>query len=334
MAFKLLCVGGTGNISTACVRLAVEAGLKVTVLTRGNRPAELPASVLRVTGDASDPGTLAELAGRRFDGVVNFVAFDAADARRDVEAFRGRVGQYVFISSASVYRKPPPRYVVTESAPLGNPHWEYARRKIEAEEALRLAHRDKGFPVTIVRPSYTYGETWIPTTSGSDYTVAHRLRRGLEIVVPGDGTSLFVLTHATDFARGLVGLLGQAAAEGEAFHITSDEVQSWNQIHETIARVIGVEPRIVHVPSDFIARIDERRGASLLGDKAWSLVFDNSKLHRVVPGFQARVPFADGVRASIAWFEADPARQRIDANATVERILSAWHRAMAAVDVR
>jgi len=334
MAFKLLCIGGTGNISTACVRLAVEAGLKVTVLTRGNRPAELPASVLRVTGDASDPGTLAELARRRFDGVVNFVAFDAADVHRDVEAFRGRVGQYVFISSASVYRKPPPRYVVTESAPLGNPHWEYAQKKVEAEDALRLAHRDKGFPVTIVRPSYTYGETWIPTTSGSDYTVVHRLRRGLEIVVPGDGTSLFVLTHATDFARGLVGLLGQASAEGEAFHITSDEVQTWNQIHETIARVIGVEPRIVHVPSDFIARIDERRGASLLGDKAWSLVFDNSKLHRVVPGFQARVPFADGVRASIAWFEADPVRQRIDANPTVERILSAWHRAMGAVDVR
>src|SRR6266496_465037 len=200
MAFKLLCIGGTGNISTACVRLAVEAGLKVTILTRGNRPAELPASVLRVTGDASDPGTLAELARRRFDGVVNFVAFDAADVHRDVEAFRGRVGQYVFISSASVYRKPPPRYVVTESAPLGNPHWEYAQKKVEAEDALRLAHRDKGFPVTIVRPSYTYGETWIPTTSGSDYTVVHRLRRGLEIVVPGDGTSLFVLTHASPWA--------------------------------------------------------------------------------------------------------------------------------------
>ncbi|HSB62446.1 MAG TPA: NAD-dependent epimerase/dehydratase family protein, partial [Vicinamibacteria bacterium] len=253
------------------------------------------------------------------------------DVGRDVAAFRGRVGQYVFISSASAYRKPPPSYVVTEEAPLANPAWEYARKKIEAEDALRAAHREAGFPVTIVRPSYTYGETWIPTASGSDYTVVHRLRRGLEIVVPGDGTSLFVLTHASDFARGLVGLLGQPGAIGEAFHVTSDEVQTWEEIHRTIARVVGAEPRIVHVPSDFIARIDARRGASLLGDKAWSLVFDNSKLRRLVPGFRARVPFEEGVRASIAWFEADPARQRIEANDTVERVLAAWHRAMAAV---
>ena len=331
MALRLLCIGGTGNISAACVREAVEQGLSVTVLTRGSRGADLPPSVARVTGDASTPATLAELAARGFDAVVDFVAFDAADVGRDIAAFRGRVGQYVFISSASAYRKPPPSYVVTEDAPLANPRWEYARKKIEAEDALRAAHRETGFPATIVRPSYTYGETWIPTASGSDYTVVHRLRRGLEIVVPGDGTSLFVLTHARDFARGLVGLLGQPGAIGEAFHVTSDEVRTWEEIHRTIARVVGAEPRIVHVPSEFIARIDARRGASLLGDKAWSLVFDNSKLRRVVPGFRARVPFEEGVRASIAWFEADPARQRIEANESVERILGAWHRAMAAV---
>jgi nucleoside-diphosphate-sugar epimerase len=331
MPLTLLFIGGTGNISTACVRLAAEEGHAVTVLTRGTRDVDLPASVVRVTGNAADLGTLSGLAARRFDAVVNFVAFDSHDVHRDIEAFR-HVGQYVFISSASVYRKPPPHYVVTEAAPLGNPHWEYARKKIEAEDVLRTAHREARFPMTIVRPSYTYGPSWVPTTSGTDYTVVHRLRRGLELVVPGDGTSLFVLTHASDFARGLVGLLGQPAAIGEAFHITSDEVMCWNQVHETIARVVGVAPRLVHVPSDFIARIDARRGQSLLGDKAWSLVFDNSKLRNIVPGFHARVPFEEGVRASIEWLEADPARQRIDANETVERILAAWHRAMATVE--
>jgi nucleoside-diphosphate-sugar epimerase len=183
-----------------------------------------------------------------------------------------------------------------------------------------------------VRPSYTYGQSWVPTTSGTDYTVVHRLRQRREVVVPGDGSSLVVLTHASDFARGLIGLLGQPAAIGEAFHITSDEVLNWNQVHETIAQAVGVEARVVHVPSDFIARIDARRGASLLGDKAWSVVFDNSKLRRVVPGFQARVPFAEGVRKSIAWLEENRARQRLDANETVERILAAWQRAMATIN--
>jgi nucleoside-diphosphate-sugar epimerase len=327
---KLLLLGGTGNLSTDVARLATEEGRSVTVLVRGTREARLPSSVARVTGDATDSTTLASLARRGFDVVVDFVAYGADDVGRDVAAFRGKVGQYVFISSASVYRKPPPHYLVTEETPLGNPYWEYARRKIEAEEALRAAHLQEGFPVTIVRPSYTYGESWVPTTSGTDYTVVHRLRRGLPIVVPGDGTSLFVLTHARDFARGLLGLLGRREAIGEAFHITSDEVQTWNQVHETIARVLGVEPRLVHVPTDFIARIDARRGASLLGDKAWSLVFDNSKLRRLVPGFRAQVPFDEGVRASIEWLEADPSRQRLDANETVERILAAWEKAMGA----
>ncbi len=327
---KLLILGGTGNISTAVVRQAAEDGEAVTVLVRGTREVALPPSVERVKGDATDPTTLASLARRGFDSVVNFIAYEAEDVRRDVTAFRGHVGQYVFISSASVYQKPPQGYRITEDTPLGNPYWDYARKKIEAEEALREARRRDGFPATVVRPAFTYGEGWVPTTSGSDYTVVHRLRRGLPIVVPGDGTSLFVLTHARDFARGLVGLLGRPEAVGEAFHITSDEVLSWNQVHETIARAVGVVPKIVHVPSDFIARVDERRGASLLGDKAWSTVFDNSKVRRLVPGFAARVPFAEGVKASIDWLEADPGRQKIDANETVERILAAWGRAMAA----
>jgi nucleoside-diphosphate-sugar epimerase len=329
---KILFLGGTGNLSLACAREAAARGLGLTIATRGRKEAQLPAGVSTARGDVDDAAFLASLADRGFDAVVNFIAFGRADVARDVAAFGGRVGQYVFISSASVYEKPPRHHVVTEDTPLGNPYWDYARGKIAAEQALREARRASGFPMTIVRPSYTYGESWIPTTSGSDYTVAWRMRRGLPVIVPGDGTSLFTLTHASDFARGLVGLLGQPAAIGEAVHLTSDEVLNWNQIHEEIARALGVEPRLVHVPSDVIARIDARRGASLLGDKAWSVIFDNTKVLRLVPGWAARVPFAEGVRASIAWLEADPSRQKIDANETVEKILTAWARAEAAIE--
>jgi nucleoside-diphosphate-sugar epimerase len=326
---RVLFLGGTGNLSLACTHEAATRGLDLTVATRGRRGPELPSGVREIKGDARDPAFLARLSERGFDVVVDFIAFGPEDVRRDLAAFSGHVKQYVFISSASVYLKPPPHHVVTEDTPLGNPYWDYARQKIAGEDLLRAAHRGQGFPATIVRPSYTYGESWIPTTSGTDYTVAWRMRRGLEVVVAGDGTALFTLTHASDFARGLVGLLGQPAAIGEAVHITSDEVLSWNQVHEEIARALGVEPRLVHVPSDFIARIDARRGASLLGDKAWSTIFDNAKIRRLVPGFAARVPFADGVRASIAWLEAEEGRQLTPMNETVERILQAWEKAMA-----
>jgi nucleoside-diphosphate-sugar epimerase len=325
---KVLFLGGAGNLSTACAREGLEQGHSVAILTRRTRPADPAAEWVR--GDARDRSALEALAARRFDAVVQFVGFEAADVRRDVEAFEGRCGQYVFISSASAYLKPPPHYLVTEKTPLGNPFWEYSRKKIEAEELLRSVHSAE-LPVTIVRPSYTYGETWIPTTWGTDYTVVKRLREGREIVVPGDGTSLWVLTHASDLARGVVGLLGQPQALGEAFHVTSDEVLTWNQIYETIARAVSAEPRLVHVPSDFVARVDPGRGPGLLGDKSWSLVFDNSKVRGVVPGFRARVPFEQGVRASIDWFEEDPSRQRTDAEGAIERILAAWKRAMAAV---
>jgi nucleoside-diphosphate-sugar epimerase len=329
---KILFLGGTGNLSTACATEAVAQGHSLSVLTRGQQADRLPAAVERIRGDAADPAVLGALAARHFDAVVDFIAFGPEAVTRDIHAFSGQVAQYVFISTASVYQKPPRHYVLTEATPLGNPYWDYARQKIAAEDLLREAHGRSRFPATIVRPSYTYGETWIPSASGSDYTVAWRMRRGLEVYVPGDGTSLWTLTHASDFARGLVGLLGQPGAIGEAFHITSDEVLTWNQIHETIAQALGVTPRLVHIPTDVIARIDARRGASLLGDKAWSLVFDTSKLRRVVPRFEIRVPFAEGVRASIAWLEADPARQRIDANEGAEKVLAAWHRAMAALD--
>lgn len=329
---RVLILGGTGNLSAPCVLEAAAQGHDVAVLTRGRRPSNaLPAGAERLVGDVADEALLRRLAERGFDAVIQFLGYDAEAVRRDVRAFAGRAGQYVFISTAATYQRPPPHYRVTEETPLRNPRWAYARRKIEAEAALAEAAGD-ALPWTVVRPSYTYGETWIPTTSGTDYTVAWRMRRGLEVPVPGDGSSLWTLTHASDLARGIVGLLGRDAARGEAFHITSDEVLSWNQIHETLARVLGVEARLVHIPSDVIARIEPERGDSLLGDKCWSVVFDNAKIRRVVPGFRAEVVFEAGVARSIRWFEADPARQRIDRNASVERILAAWRRAMAALE--
>src|SRR5262249_27336295 len=195
-----------------------------------------------------------------------------------------------------------------------------------AEGVLRAAHAAARFPATIVRASYTYGDSWIPTSMGSDFTPVWRLRRGLPLIAPGDGTSLWVMTHASDFARGLVGLLGLREAVGEDFHITSDEVLSWNQIYATIADAVGTELELLHVPSEVVARVDERRGASLLGDKAWSLVFDNSKIRSLVPDFRAAVPFAEGVKRSIAWLSADPGRQSLAANATIEAVLRAWSR--------
>jgi nucleoside-diphosphate-sugar epimerase len=329
---RVIFIGGTGNISSACVRRAVEQGIEVTVLTRGSKVADLPAGVRRLKADATDRHAMTRvLAEGRFDAAVSFIVFTPEQARADVAIFAGHVDQYIFISTAAVYEKPPHHHVVTERTPRSNPYWDYARLKIAAEDVFRAAHEATGFPVTVVRPSYTYGESWIPTAMGSDYTSVWRLRRGLPLVVPGDGSSLFVLTHASDFARGLVGLLGRAEAIGEDFHITSDEVMSWWRILATIAEAAGTELSLVRVPSDFIARVDARRGASLLGDKAWSLIFDNGKLRRLVPDFKVQVPFAEGVRRSIEWLEADPSRQVLDANTTMEAVLQAWWRAEAAL---
>jgi len=328
---RVLFIGGTGNLSMAATRLAAERGLELSILTRGSKAAELPGGVRSIVGDASDAELLGRLAAsERFDAVVNWIAFTPEDVARDAAAFQDRVGQYVFISSASVYEKPPSRHLVTESTPLVNPFWDYSRQKIAAENALLRAHLERRFPVTIVRPSYTYGDTWIPSATGVDYTPVYRLRRGLELLVPGDGTSLWTLTHNSDLARGIVGLLGNPRAIGEAFHITSDEVLSWNQIYAAIAAAVGAPLTLVHIPSDFIAKIDARRGASLLGDKAYSTIFDNSKIKKAVPDFVASVPFAEGIRRSVAWFDAEPARQRIDANVSVEQILTVWRAAMAA----
>ena len=310
---KALFIGGTGFISTAVSRLAVAEGVELYLLNRGLRSAA-PPGAHGLTADINRPEEVrAALRGLQFDVVVNWIAYTPEDIERDLSLFKGRVGQYVFISSAAAYQKPPARYVITEETPLVNPFWDYARGKIACEERLTRAHAGEGFPATIVRPSHTY-ETNFPAAvgGGGTYTLADRMKRGLPIIVHGDGTSLWTLTHSEDFARGFLGLLGNAEAIGRAFHITSDEVLTWGQIYRTIAEALGVEANVVHVPSDFIARVVPRLAGTLHGDKKWSAVFDNGKIKRFVPGFRAAVPFREGIRRTLAWFEADDRRRRVE----------------------
>lgn len=332
---KVLFIGGTGIISTACTALALERGYDLTLLTRGKHDAKIPPGAKVLTGDVNSPEVAAKLSHEKFDAVVDWIAFTPADIERDIALFRGHTRQFIFISSASVYQKPPSHYLITESTPLANPHWDYSRNKIACEERLLQAYREESFPVTIVRPSLTYGETLIPLIMNSwaemSYTMVDRMLRGEEVIVPGDGSSLWVITHNTDFAKGLVGLLGNEQAIGHAFHITSDEVLTWDQLYKIVGAAARVEPKIVHIPSDFIVACMPEKEGSLLGDKSLSVVFDNSKIKRFVPGYCATVSFAEGIRRSLAWFDADPARKRIDhdANATWNKLVSAYKKGMA-----
>jgi nucleoside-diphosphate-sugar epimerase len=261
--------------------------------------------------DVNDGQSVREALGDNdFDAVVNWVAFAPEQVRADVELWRGRTGQYVFISSASAYQTPPGRLPVLESTPLRNPFWQYSRNKIACEDVLVTAYRDEGFPATVVRPSHTYDRTLVPLDGG--WTAVERMRQGKPVVVHGDGTSLWTLTHHTDFAKGFVPLLGHPRTVGEAFHITSDDVLTWNQIVLTLGAAAGAEPHIVHVPSDAIAAADPEWGAGLLGDKAHSMVFDNSKLRSVVPDYCATVPFEQGAREIVQWHDGDPGRRQVN----------------------
>jgi len=309
---KVLFIGGTGIISSASVKLGLERGIDMYLLNRGSatsRPAPDGAKILH--GDIRDPQSArAALEGHTFDVVVDWVAFTTQHIQTDLELFRGRTGQYIFISSASAYQKPPASLPATESTVLDNPYWLYSRNKIACEEMLVRAYREEKFPATIVRPSHTYDRTLLPFDGG--YTVVNRMRQGKKVVVHGDGTSLWTLTHHTDFARGFVALLGQPASIGDAIHITSDEWLSWNQIYEIVARAAGAQAKMVHVPSDVIAAYDPDWGAGLLGDKSHSMIFDNSKLKRLAPDFRATIPFARGAEEIMAWYDADPARQKVN----------------------
>jgi nucleoside-diphosphate-sugar epimerase len=323
---RVLFIGGSGVISSACSRLAVERGIELSVLNRGSTPHRpLPAQAVPLRGDIRDPRSVREALGsREFDAVVDWVAFTPEHVLADIDLFRGRTGQYVFISSASAYQTPPSRLPVTESTPLRNPFWQYSRDKIACEDLLVSAYREEGFPATIVRPSHTYDKTLVPFDG--KWTAVARMRAAREIVVHGDGTSLWTLTHHADFARGFVPLLGHPRTIGEAFHITSDDVLTWDQIAGALAAAAGVTARIVHVPSDAIAAADPEWGAGLLGDKAHSMVFDNSKLRSVVPGYRAEIPFEQGAREIIAWYDEDPARQQVDArlDAVMDKLIEAY----------
>ena len=312
MSLRTLFIGGTGVISSACARRALEQGHELYLLNRGEsatRPAPGAAHLLRA--DVRDPAAVRQALGDlEFDVVVDFVAFSPEHVRQDIDLFTGRAGQYVFISSASAYQTPPTHLPIVESTPLRNPFWEYSQQKIACEDLLVHEYRERAFPMTIVRPSHTYDQTLVPFDGG--WTVVDRMRRGQEVVVHGDGTSPWTITHSSDVAVGLVGLLGATSAIGEAFHITGDEAPTWNQIFAQVAEAAGVEARLVHVASDAIAAADPALGAGLGGDKAHSMIFDNAKIRSVVPQFVPVVPFSSGAREIVAWHDADAARRTVD----------------------
>ncbi|HRN66855.1 MAG TPA: SDR family oxidoreductase [Promineifilum sp.] len=309
---KVLFIGGTGIISSACSALAVEQGMDVYLLNRGqtsHRPIPEGAKVLY--GNIRDRVSTANaLDDHTFDVVIDWVAYTPDHIATDLDIFSGRVGQFIFISSASAYQKPPARLPITESTPLDNPFWQYSRDKIACEAVLLDACQRNNFPVTIVRPSHTYDRTLLPFHGG--YTIIDRIRRGKPLLIHGDGTSLWTLTHHRDFARAFLGLLGESRAIGEAYHITSDEWLTWNEIARLLGNAVGVEAQLAHVPSETVARFDPGWGDSLLGDKSHCSIFDNSKIRGIVPGFAAEIPFSRGAREIVGWYDANPDRQLVD----------------------
>ncbi|MER2599487.1 MAG: SDR family oxidoreductase [Caldilineales bacterium] len=309
---KVLFIGGTGVISSACAQLAVQQGIELHLLTRGEnteRPA--PPGAQQHRADIHRPAEAAAALGHdTFDVVVDWIAYTPDHIHADLQLFRDRVGQFIFISSASAYQKPPARLPITEATPLDNPFWEYSRQKIACESLLMQAYHETGFPVTIVRPSHTYDATKVPLFGG--YTSLHRMKQGKPVLVYGDGTSLWTLTHHRDFARGFTPLLGNRAAIGQAVHITSDEWLTWNQIYHTLAAAQGVTPHLLHVPSSVVNAYDSAQGEALLGDKSHSMIFDNSLIRQLAAGFTCTVPFAQGAQEIVAWYEADRSRQQIN----------------------
>lgn len=324
---KVLYIGGTGNISTASSHLAVEQGIELWHLNRGTSGVRIP-GVNTITADIYKfEEAKAALKDHSWDVVVNWIGFIPEHVKADIELFKGKTRQYIFISSASVYQKPPTFPIITESTPLYNPFWEYSRNKIACEQRLMEEYQNTGFPVTIVRPSHTY-DTVIPITIGgwTEYTAIDRLKKGKKIIIQGDGTSLWTLTHSEDFAKGFNGLLGNIRSIGHSVHITSDEVLTWNQIYQAVADAAGVELKAVHIASDFISKIAPGEKDGLWGDKSHCAIFDNSKIKSLVPGFNATIPFSEGIKRTLAWFEAEPSRMVVNpqTNALIDKILAAY----------
>jgi len=311
MILKVLFIGGTGVISSACTELCVENGIDLTLLNRGQTNRPIPNVIKIIKADIHIPEQVKSiLKNQRFDVVVDWIAYTQEHVENDYDIFKDKTSQFIFISTASVYQKPPKTLPIKETEALLNPFWEYSRNKIQCEQYLERMFQDYKFPVTIVRPSHTYDRTKIALSGG--YTAVNRMREGKKIIIHGDGTSLWTLTHHRDFAAGFIGLLGNLKAIGEAYHITSDEVLTWNQICGIFADVIGVEANIIHIPSDFIYQFDRDWGEGLLGDKAHCMIFDNSKLRQLNPGYEAKIPFTEGVKEIITWYDEDPDRRNID----------------------
>jgi nucleoside-diphosphate-sugar epimerase len=326
---KILFLGGTGNISTECAALLHERGHEILVVTRGH--GAVPPGYQAIVADRKDAVAMrAALNGVQPEVVINFLGYDLPEMQADYELFKGVARQYVFISSTSVYEKPPRKLPLTEDAPVGNEWWEYAQKKIACEHWLRRRHEEGSFPVTIVRPSHTYSKRWVPNPiSSGSYTFAARLEQGKQVWIHDDGESPWTLTAAADFAVGLAGLMGKAEAIGETFHITSDEVLTWNQIYAEIAASLGVKaPQIVKVPTDFICQMAPQMTGTLKGDKAHPGVFDNSKIKRFVPDFRCRKPFRVGVRESVSWLREHPDQQnrKPELDALIEKVIRAWGR--------
>jgi nucleoside-diphosphate-sugar epimerase len=309
---SILFIGGTGVISATAAQRAVAVGHRLTILNRGRSTRRVPNEVEILHADVRDVSAVQEaLAGREFDAVADFITYKPDQAKASIDLFAGRTGQYVFISSASAYQKPPTRLPIRESTPLKNPFWQYSRDKIACEDLLYEAYREQDFPLTVVRPSHTYDRTKIAMVGG--WTDIHRMRAGLPVMVHGDGTSLWTLTHSRDFAKAFVGLLGRPQAVGESYTITSDEYLPWNQIYKLFARAAGVsEPELVHVSSETIAAHSAELGPNLLGDRSHSVVFDNTKIKSLVPDYCATIPFADGAREIVNWYDANPGLQVVN----------------------
>lgn len=331
---KALLIGGTGTISMAITRLLVEKKWEVYLLNRGSRKQEVPAGVHWIEADVNREEDIRQkLEGMEFDCVGEFVGFVPEQVERDIRLFTGKTKQYLYISSASAYNKPCRDYRITEGTTLANPYWEYSRNKIACEDVLMKAYRDHGFPVTIIRPSHTYDERNIPVGvhgNNGSYAVIKRMREGKPVIIQGDGTSLWTTTFNADFAKAYVGLMSNPHAIGEAFQITGDESLTWNQIYQVIADALGVELKAVHVSSEFLAAVsDYDFTGSLIGDKSNSVVFDNTKLKRAVPGFQATIRFEEGVRRALDNILSHPALQREDPDfdAWCDRVIAVLEKA-------
>ena len=339
MKRKALFIGGTGTISTAITaQIAAEGVWDLTLLNRGNRSDKVPGNVTVLQADINDEAAVEKLLeGTRWDCVCDFIGFVPAQVERDWRLFKGRTKQYMYISSASAYQKPAMSPFITEGTPLVNPYWEYSRNKIACEDFLMEKFRTEGFPVTIIRPSHTYDERSVPLGVHGDngsWQVLRRMLDGKPVIIHGDGTSQWTLTHNSDFAKGFIGLMGNPHALGNAFQITSDETLTWDQIYQTIADVLGVELKPYHVSAEFLDEAgpyDFRGG--LTGDKSWTVLFDNSKLKRAVPGFQATVRFEEGVRRTIENILAHPELQKPDPafDAWCDRVIEALEQAKASL---